>query len=469
MARWRTRAIGWPLRSAIAALALSVLTFADHSAAGADDVPIDEPAPVAAPRAVEPPPVVQRLDIETTFAAWMDAAAAVTVRVEAGESRGSGTLVSPRHVLTAAHVVGEAQEASIRLPDGRTVAGRVVQVDASRDLALIDLTEAATRCAPVAEGVTTVGAWVVTTGILGGVEHESAATSSVGVVLSLAAGSNELFLHQGIAHGMSGGPVLTPAGEVVGIISRLSAATSVTAADPLLAGVSCEVAPTAHAIQDVPFDDASWNTARDTALAAQVQARAAPSFAASVIELARWSVSTRGIVVAPELVLTSVDPNVAREGACEGVHVTGSEALACTEATVRGELMLLRFPGLAVGPLTAADGAEPERGGLLSTADGRAWGVVDAAALSPGELVPYVPPLEPGGCGTLANMRYEQSPRVVLGSVLAHDVGAIRGDLLLDARGRPSAIHVASHLSWRGYAVPLREALARFGLALPSE
>jgi S1-C subfamily serine protease len=467
------RAIGWPVRSATAALALSVLTFSDPSEAGADDVPVAA-ADVADPDAVGVPQTL--LPIEATFAAWMDDAAARTVRVEStGGMRGSGTLVSPEHVLTAAHVVQEDRVATITLRDGRTLAGRVLRVDAARDLALIGVPETELHCAPVAERTPALGAWVVSAGILGGVEHELPATSSVGLVLAVT--SNDLILRQGIAHGMSGGPVLSAAGEIVGVVTRLDAAASVVRGDRFLDGVACAETAVARDVPRVTFDEAEWNTERDRAIAStvgsrptvtlgEIATRAATSIGGSSVELARWSVHTRGVAVAPELVLTSVDPNVAREASCSAVHITGREALACTEVIVAGELMLLRFPGAGLRAL-ALDETEtvtPARGQILSTADAHAWGVVDATTLAPGHLEPWLPPLTAGHCGTLWNMRREQSPSVDLGSVLAHDVSAMRGELLLDAQGRAAAIDVGGHVLGRGYAVPIAEALARFHL-----
>src|SRR5690349_16971590 len=128
-------AIGWPVRAGISALALSVLTLSDPTLAGAEEgLAVPPSGPTTSPvRARE------RLAIETTFADWMDDATAVTVRIASGDMRGSGTLVALDRVLTAAHVVGEMQQATIVLPEGRTVIGRVLRTDTVRDLALVAL------------------------------------------------------------------------------------------------------------------------------------------------------------------------------------------------------------------------------------------------------------------------------------------------------------------------------------------
>jgi S1-C subfamily serine protease len=70
----------------------------------------------------------------------------MTLRDEAGEGRGSGTVISKRHVLTNRHVVEGKTEITIRgwLTEGARVlpliyAGKVVADDAALDLALVEI------------------------------------------------------------------------------------------------------------------------------------------------------------------------------------------------------------------------------------------------------------------------------------------------------------------------------------------
>ena len=418
---------------------------------------VDPSAPLADD--IAPP-----LSVENTFRAWMDDATSATVRVETPGVHGSGALASARHVLTAAHVVAEARRASIVLPDGHTAVGRVLRVDVARDLALIELPQAQARCVQVAASPPAPGAWVVSAGILGGVEHELAATASIGVVLG--GPESALLLQSGIGRGMSGGPVLSARGELVGVLTHVNRAARLGASDAFLGGAHCDEVPTARALEGITYDEASWNTTRDRAFRAvsgNTGVGTSP-LASSVVELRHDSVYTRGLVVGTGLVLTSVDASVAREGSCERVHLSERPTVVCVKQRAAGELMLLQFATDALTPLRSRERAVLERGVVMMTADARSLGVVDATGLLPGLLAPFIEPLTRGHCGTLWNMRRMQNPNVVLGRVLAHDVDAVRGELLVDAHGRPAAIHVGEHVARRGYAVPIDDALARFGL-----
>lgn len=445
-----SRRVGWIARSAVLALTLGLALGPPDRAASEPVVTPPAPSPR---RDVPSAPSATPLEIERTLAAWMDDAASVVARVSSGETHGSGALVSTHHVLTALHVVGDAAHADVVLPDGRAMQARVVRRDAPRDLVLLALPGDAARCLPMSRSAPEAGAWVVGAGILGGIEHELPPTASVGVVLDA---SGDLTLALGIAHGMSGGPVLGTSGELVGVVVRLDAAARPDAT--LLEGVRCESAPIARTIPAHPFDAHEWNLARARALGALDPREPSPR-AAWEVELANGWVTTRGVALSPELVLTSVDPDVAALG-CAGMRLVGCDA-TCTEAVVRGELMTLRFPGARLTPLDGKPADGLARGALLSDGAGSAWGVVDTTTAWPGELVPYVP-VHAHGCGTMAHRRREQSPRVTLGTVIAHDVPVVRGQLLLDAHGRPAAIDVGHHVQGRGYAVPLAEALARF-------
>jgi serine protease Do len=80
-----------------------------------------------------------------------------TVRIEAGEGRGSGTVIAKRYVLTNHHVVDGSSDITIRgwLTEGARVlplvyAGNVVAADAALDLAVVEIVRE-TWAGPVAK------------------------------------------------------------------------------------------------------------------------------------------------------------------------------------------------------------------------------------------------------------------------------------------------------------------------------
>ncbi|MEN9643894.1 MAG: hypothetical protein RL238_563 [Actinomycetota bacterium] len=71
-----------------------------------------------------------------------DVAAAVRVEATGCRSRpsvGAGSFVSDRLVLTVAHVVAGSDGVQVELADGTTATARVVAIDRSKDLALLDV------------------------------------------------------------------------------------------------------------------------------------------------------------------------------------------------------------------------------------------------------------------------------------------------------------------------------------------
>lgn len=136
---------------------------------------------------------------------------------------GSGFVVAPDRVVTNAHVVAGIDEPIVEAPGRGAVAGRVVAFDPDADLALIatdPLDVAALPLAdPPAPGTTIAVAGypfggplsvrsgsVMTTGPLTIAEGSSTSTREV---TTLAAQ---------VDHGNSGGPVLTAAGSVAGVV-----------------------------------------------------------------------------------------------------------------------------------------------------------------------------------------------------------------------------------------------------------
>lgn len=146
-------------------------------------------------------------------------------RMMPGPQRGLGTGVivdDQGHILTNNHVVGDADEVSVRLSDERTVKAKVVGRDPKTDLAVIKikLKENLPRAAVLGNSETLkIGEWVVAAGASFGLEN----TITAGIVSakgrSLSAAQYEDFIQTDAAinPGNSGGPLVNLRGEVIGI------------------------------------------------------------------------------------------------------------------------------------------------------------------------------------------------------------------------------------------------------------
>lgn len=160
-------------------------------------------------------------------------AGVVTVSTELGgtprrftEATGSGfVLDSQGRILTNAHVVSNARQLRVTFHDGETVGAQVVGVDASDDLAVIQVSVSAGKLHPLPLGdsdavrvgdmALAIGSpfglqGTLTAGIVSGVDRTKTAPTGRalrGMIQTDAA----------INPGNSGGPLLNRAGEVIGI------------------------------------------------------------------------------------------------------------------------------------------------------------------------------------------------------------------------------------------------------------
>jgi Do/DeqQ family serine protease len=150
------------------------------------------------------------------------------------EGLGSGVLVKRAgqsvYVLTNNHVVGEAQEITVKLADGRSFTAKLVGKDAKKDLALVMFTtEESVPLAELGDSDTLqVGDWVlavgsplgfhstVTEGIVSAVGRESLPGSSI------ASFTDYIQTDAAINQGNSGGALVDIQGRVVGINSWIA-------------------------------------------------------------------------------------------------------------------------------------------------------------------------------------------------------------------------------------------------------
>ena len=140
-------------------------------------------------------------------------------------SQGSGFIISSDgYIWTNNHVVGGADEVTVRLNDRRELDATVVGVDAGSDLALLQVE--ADELRPVTLGRSAdlkVGEWVLAIGSPFGFEYSVTAGIVSGKGRSLRNENYVPFIQSDVAinPGNSGGPLFNLDGEVVGINSQI--------------------------------------------------------------------------------------------------------------------------------------------------------------------------------------------------------------------------------------------------------
>lgn len=137
---------------------------------------------------------------------------------------GAGFFIDDKgHIATAAHLLGDAQQILVALPDKRLVAAHVVGQDGVTDIALLHI-DGAPRVRPVfAPGSSLrVGDWVIAVGEPFGLEHSVSAGIVSGKDRHFGDDGELVFIQSDVAlnPGNSGGPLLDARGAVVGMNAR---------------------------------------------------------------------------------------------------------------------------------------------------------------------------------------------------------------------------------------------------------
>ena len=146
---------------------------------------------------------------------------------EPARGTGTGVVISrDGHIVTANHVVADAEEIELVFHDGRTAKAMVVGLDPGSDIAVLKTD--ASGLVPAAFGDSDdleVGEWVVALGAPFGLEQ----TLTAGIVsakgrsdVGLAAFESYIQTDAAINPGNSGGPLANLDGEIVGINSAIS-------------------------------------------------------------------------------------------------------------------------------------------------------------------------------------------------------------------------------------------------------
>jgi len=144
----------------------------------------------------------------------------LVVRVQTESGLGAGVVVAADGtIVTNAHVVGAAEEVAIDTADGRRFGGRVLEVDADLDLALVRASPEAppwhaatleTRPPRVGSEVFLIGHpfgldWTVTRGVVSALRRRG--------------GSTVIQTDAAVSPGTSGGAMLDESGRLVGIVT----------------------------------------------------------------------------------------------------------------------------------------------------------------------------------------------------------------------------------------------------------
>jgi S1-C subfamily serine protease len=153
---------------------------------------------------------------------------ASSVLVSTEDALGTGVVVRDGLVMTAAHVVGDDAVASIETAHAR-LRGRVVGVDAERDLAFIRTdTDGLPAAAFSNESALAAGDRLLALGYPAGLAGEPTITGGVFSALRREGGVTYVQTDAALNPGNSGGPLFTACGDLVGInVAMLESAPNI--------------------------------------------------------------------------------------------------------------------------------------------------------------------------------------------------------------------------------------------------
>ena len=150
------------------------------------------------------------------------------VHVQTEASAGSGFVVSDRHVVTNAHVVGDASVATVWLSNGARREGQIVATDTRLDFAVLEVPRVPVSVEPLAiadaQTAITLGAPVWAWGypfedavVEAGFSRAPSVSAGIVSAQRLRDGVSYLQTDAAVNPGSSGGPLLDANGRVVGV------------------------------------------------------------------------------------------------------------------------------------------------------------------------------------------------------------------------------------------------------------
>ncbi len=180
-------------------------------------------------------------DWQAVTSAVAPSVVSIQVTTASGGGEGSGVVIDTEgHVLTNNHVVEGAQDDTVQvtLSDGRLYEAKIVGLDPTTDLAVVELVDPPSNLTPasfgdsddvkVGESVLAVGnplglANTATTGIVSALDRPVAASGADGGSTVV---TNAIQIDAAINPGNSGGPLFNAQGEVIGITSSIATTSS---------------------------------------------------------------------------------------------------------------------------------------------------------------------------------------------------------------------------------------------------
>jgi S1-C subfamily serine protease len=142
-----------------------------------------------------------------------------TVKVLVGEGHGSGVHTGNRYIITAAHVVGQAETVKVKTSRGVESEADVLWINKAHDIALLRAKELPgvdvsrlTCTDPM------VGQHITAVGNPGPLEHITAYGRVASLLKHGKPWADFYIVSMAVAPGMSGGPVFNEQGQVVGLV-----------------------------------------------------------------------------------------------------------------------------------------------------------------------------------------------------------------------------------------------------------
>jgi putative serine protease PepD len=178
----------------------------------------------------------------------------VTIRMPSGS--GSGFVVDSNGlIVTSAHVIAEGGAITVVFADGSSLPATIVRTDTRHDVAVLSVHATGLSALPLASGAVEIGQTViamgtalgefpntVTVGVVSGLDR----SISVGVGRSTASLSGVVQTDAALNPGMSGGPLLNVAGQVVGVNTAVAGdAQGIGFAEPINVAAALVSRPTA--------------------------------------------------------------------------------------------------------------------------------------------------------------------------------------------------------------------------------